>query len=92
MANPSPHQARLAKRRAQKPGNLRQLQGKLWRALCDAERVLELAEEPELMLKAIHALSQAAGQYAKLWEIGELEARLAALEQQVAAQRNGHRR
>ena len=39
-----------------------------------------------LQLRAIHAISQASGQYAKLLEIGQLEARIAALE---AAQAQG---
>jgi hypothetical protein len=48
------------------------------------------AEEPELRLKAIHAVSQCAGQYAKLLEVGELEARLKVLEDTLL--RPGERR
>jgi hypothetical protein len=47
---------------------------------------MERAVEDEVRLRAIHALSQACGQYAKLLEVGELEARLAALEAQVPPQ------
>ena len=80
MANPSPHAARLAKKRARKPGQLPQLLRLLWQALLEAQAILDEAAEAELRLRAIHAISQAAGQYAKLLEIGELEARIAALE------------
>jgi hypothetical protein len=90
MANPNPHQARQAKRRASKPGTLPQLQLKLWQALCAAEAVLQTATEAELTLKAVHAMAQVAGHYARLLEVGEIEARLAALEAQVL-QRNGTR-
>ena len=84
MAGPI-HAARMAKKRHRKPGNLHDLLAMLWRALIEAQGVLARAsdEEAELKLKAVHAISQAGGQYAKLLEIGELEARLTALEQQI---------
>ena len=65
------------------PGNLRDLLQVLWQALLEAQAVLEAAgeAEAELKLKAVHAISQCGGQYAKLLEVGELEARLAAVEQ-----------
>jgi hypothetical protein len=56
----------------------------LWRALLEAERVLLESDDDELSLKAVHAVSQASGQYLKLLEIGELEARVAALEVSAA--------
>jgi hypothetical protein len=80
VANPNPFHARMAKKRARKPGDLRALQRMLWRALLEAERVFLESDNDELSLKAVHALSQASGQYAKLLEIGELEARVVALE------------
>ena len=82
MPNPNPHKARLAKRRRGKVGDLAALVRVLWSALLDAEAVLRSTEgdNPELCLKAVHAVSQCAGQYAKLLEIGEFEARIAALE------------
>lgn len=79
-----PHRARLKKKSARKPGDLRGIQRKLWAAILHAEETMEAAAQAdnhELTLKAIHALSQCAGQYAKLLEIGELEARMQALEQ-----------
>ena len=80
--NPSPHVARQAKRRRGKPGDLATLLKVVWSALLEAEAVLMTTEgdNPELCLKAVHAVSQCAGQYAKLLEIGEFEARLAAME------------
>ena len=77
------HAARLVKRHKHKPGNLRDLLQVLWQALLEAQAVLEAAgeAEAELKLKAVHAISQCGGQYAKLLEVGELEARLAAVEQ-----------
>jgi hypothetical protein len=79
----NPYAARLVKKRAQKPGTLPQVLCILWGALQEAEAVLHRAPEadPDLKLRAIHAVSQCAGQYAKLLEIGELEARLSAVEQ-----------
>jgi hypothetical protein len=82
--NHNPLPARLAKKARRKPGDLPALLKKLWGAVLHAETVMETAEDAELRLKAIHALSQCSGQYAKLLEIGELEARLAALEAQAA--------
>jgi len=82
MPNPSPHQARLSKRRRGKPGDLPALLRVVWAALLEADAVLQSTQgdNPELCLKAVHAVSQCAGQYAKLLEVGELEARIAALE------------
>ena len=79
MPNPSPHEARQAKKRKRKPGNLQAVAVKLWAALEAAEELLA-EEDPHLRLKAVHAVSQVAGSYAKVYEVGELEARLQALE------------
>jgi hypothetical protein len=82
MANPNPHAARLSKRRAHKPGDLQAILKILWTAIRDAEALLYTAgDDADLRLRCLHALSQSCGQYAKLLEIGELESRLAALEQ-----------
>jgi hypothetical protein len=81
MPNPSPHKARMAKKRRGKPGNLTATQAVLWRAIQAAETILtDAMDEADRQLRAVHAISQACGQYAKLLEVGELEARLAALE------------
>ena len=82
MANTKQYKARLAKRRAHKPGNLQDILKILWTAIADVEHVLYTAgDDADLRLRCLHALSQSCGQYSKLLEIGELEARLAALEQ-----------
>ena len=81
MANPSPFRARMAKKR--RSGDLSAAQLKLWRVIQKAEAVMkEATGNPDLTLRACHCLSQCIGQYAKLTEAGELEARLEALEQQ----------
>lgn len=85
MSNPNadPTKARQAKkaRRRGKPGTLEDARALLWRALTRAGELLE-EEDPLLSLKAIHAVSQGAAAYARIVEVGELEARIAALEGQ----------
>ena len=82
--NLSPHKARLGKPLRHKPGNLPDLQRILWYSLKLAQGVLDNATEDDQILRAVHAISQCAGQYARLLEIGEYEARLAAIEAQLA--------
>lgn len=83
MSNPNadPTKARQAKkaRRKGKPGSLEDARALLWRAL---ERAGELLgeDDPAFALKAVHAISQGAMAYARIVEVGELEARIAALE------------
>jgi hypothetical protein len=82
--NTKPHLARLSKRCAHKPGSLEDILKILWTAIKDVEQLLYTAEDDaDLRLRCLHALSQSCGQYSKLLEIGELEARLSALEQQI---------
>ena len=78
--NRSPHKARLGKRLRGKSGNLTDVQRMLWYSLKLAQGVLDTAVEEDQILRAVHCVSQCAGQYAKLLEIGEFEARLAAIE------------
>ncbi len=80
--------ARMARKRRQHSGDLQAIRRKLWMAILHAEDTLEQAEEPELRLKAVHALSQCCGQYIKLLETGEIEARLAVLEERVQGRHN----
>lgn len=81
------------KRKSQrKPGDLQDLRRKLWGAILHAEEILESSvagEEDDKRLKSIHALSQCCGQYARLLEVGEFEARLRALEVQMQRQTAG---
>ena len=74
---------KIARRRAYKPGDLHQLRRMLWQALVEAEAVLLESEDPELTLKAAHCISQCAGQYAKLSELGEIVQRLESVERAV---------
>lgn len=73
-------------RKRKKAGSMEEVRRLLWRALTRAADLLEV-EDPEtgqpdnaLALKAIHAISQGASAYAKIVEVGELEARIKALE------------
>ena len=79
--NADPTQARQAKRRKKlsQPGTLEDARALLWKALQRASVILE-NDDDTLSLKAIHAVSQGAAAYARIIEVGELEARLAALE------------
>ena len=79
--NADPMEARQAKRRKRrgKPGSLEDARALLWKALQRAGDILE-SEDDALSLKAIHAVSQGAAAYARIVEVGELEARLSALE------------
>ena len=93
MSNPNANplkarQAKRSKRRAQ-PGTLTDARELLWRALTRAGELLdaqtvdsdgEATPDNQTALKAIHAISQGASSYARLVEVGELEARLEALE------------
>jgi hypothetical protein len=78
--NRSPYRARMGRKLRGKPGTLPELLLILWHTLKRAQGVLDAATDDEATLKAVHAVSQCAGQYVKLLEIGELEARIAALE------------
>jgi hypothetical protein len=84
MANPSPYQGRIGRKRRRKPGDLAALTRVLWQALLEAEAIL-LAEdsEPEMRLRAANTLSQASLSYLRLIETGEYEARLRAIEEQL---------
>jgi hypothetical protein len=84
MANPSPYQGRMSRKRRRKPGDLAALTRVLWRALLEAEEIL-LAEdsEPEMRLRAANTLSQASLSYLRLIETGEYEARLRAIEEKL---------
>lgn len=81
MANPNadPLKARIAQRRKRKAGSLKDVSRMLWEALETARELLS-EEDVQVRLKAIHALSQTASSYARVYEVGELEARLEALE------------
>jgi hypothetical protein len=77
--NPNPHQARTAKKAKAKPPSIKEASLIVWKALEAAQAILG-ESDPTLKLKACHAVFQGAQAFAKLHEVGELEARLLALE------------
>ena len=86
------HLARIAKRRKREGGDLTKMRRTLWRAVEAAEASLldaAAAEDAAAVLKAVHAITQASGAFARLVEVGELEARLAELESALAARADG---
>ncbi len=88
MPNPNPHQARTARKRKSKPKDLKAVAAIVWDALETARALLE-NEDPQMQLKACHGVFQGAAAYAKVYEVGELEARLEALEASLGNQKLG---
>ena len=77
-----PHVARQArKRKRAKAGTIAQLKTKLWAAIDKLSEALE-TDDPKVadLTKLAHALSQSAASYLRVVEVGELEARVDALE------------
>jgi len=74
MANPNPIQARISKAE-KKREVLTWMLSKLENAVETADELLN-HEDPHIRLRAVHAISQVATSYAKVYEVGELEARL----------------
>ncbi len=84
MANPDPHAARAAKRRkaVRKAGSPDDLRAVVWEAVSAASAIVRDPDTaPELRLRAVHAITQAAGAYAKVYEATEFHARLRAIEE-----------
>jgi hypothetical protein len=81
----------MARKKLRKPGDLQALRRKLWQAILEAERVLLTNADDEVVLRAVHALTQAAAAYVRLLEADDIEGRLKAVEAllQTAAKRNG---
>lgn len=75
----SAQHGKTPRKRRPKPGDIASLRRVLWSAIRQVEELLEL-EDPEMTLKAVSALSTAAGVYLKCTEAHELVARLEALE------------
>jgi hypothetical protein len=89
---PGKYRQRNGKKRPRKVGDIKALQRMFWQALLEAEYILMTAEDTETSLKAIHAIAQAGGGYAKLLEATDMDARLQKVEASVIglASRNGH--
>lgn len=86
--NPTTHLARLARKNRRASGDLDGARRRLWRALEMAEAVLldaAAADDRTGVLKAVHATTQAAAAFARIVEVGEIEARLAAVETAIDA-------
>jgi hypothetical protein len=78
-SNPDPLKARMGKRKKKQSGSVQAAARIVWDALQTAQSVLSSKDTTE-RLKACHAVFQGAQAYARVVEIGEFEARLAALE------------
>jgi hypothetical protein len=83
MPNPSPHKARMATKKKHKPASIQDVLMIVQEALETARDLLS-EKDPTMQLKACHGCFQGAMAYSKLFEVGELEARLAALESSQA--------
>ena len=79
MANPNPVQARATKARKRREA-LEPILDALRRSI-DTARALLTDDDPALRLRAAHAVSQVAVSYARVYEVGELEARIEAIEE-----------
>ena len=92
--NPNTQPARDAKKRKaiekrkedveqiKEPGTLQDVKVKMWNAINRLETIATKDDaDDSLVVKTTHCLVQACGQYVKLLEVGEFEARIAALEQ-----------
>jgi hypothetical protein len=81
MPNPNPRRAREAKAEKRRVALAPVLES-LHEAVDTATDLLHSPEEAT-RLKAVHAVSQAAVSYARVYEVGELEGRLEELEKRV---------
>ena len=88
MGNRNPYQARLASAMRRKPLNLHQVKQRTSAVLIEAYLAIGEGPDEDSRRKAMLCYSQIAMAYAKLWEVTEIETRLAALEH--AMERNGH--
>jgi hypothetical protein len=80
MANSNPYHARVAKKARTKRRGILTLIDTLWDTMDVAVKVLDRTSDDMDKIKACHCISQIGGQIGRLLEVGELEARLAALE------------
>jgi hypothetical protein len=75
------------RKRRPRRGDMTALASILWRAILVGEDVLVAATEPELRLRAINTLGQAAAHYGKISETIDLTKRVEALEQALQQRR-----
>ena len=83
--NENPHHARRAKRKNRLDGgDIQDLRRVLWSAVQKAATLLhDEGLDPAIQLRAVHAVTQAAGSYTKVLEACEFEARLKVLEERL---------
>ena len=72
--------------RRHKPGSMDALRRELWAAVMAAGDLLD-DDDPATRLRAVHAVSQSAAAYQRVYESSDLEARLEALEQALSTGR-----
>ena len=88
--NQNPVAGRLAKKAQSKPGTLADVQARLWEAIIKAETVMEKrGQKDETVLRAANCIGQLAMSYSKVLEVGEYEARLAAVEAALRRDQEG---
>jgi len=77
-----PHVARAAKKRKRirKAGDLQAVKRRLWEAIENAVAIMRTAEDDALVLRCVHAITQATASYTKIIESAEIEARVTELE------------
>ena len=81
----------FARKRRRKPGDIAALRRTLWAGLLEVEDLLA-SPDPNLKLRAAHALGTLAGTYLRAIEAHDLEQRLLALEAAVASNGNANLR
>jgi len=84
LARPATRPSTVSRKRRAPPGSLEDLRRELWHAVLTASELLD-GDDEATRLKAVHAMTQAAGQYRALYETMELQERVAALEQRLGA-------
>lgn len=77
--------AKTKRKRRPKPGDVQALRRVLWAAIRRVEEVIDTSGTTTTVLRAVSALSTAAGVYLKAAEVGELEERLTQIDAQLDA-------
>ncbi len=85
------HDGLTRAKRGTRPGSIRQLRLRLWWAIQEASALLD-DEDKDVRMRAISALSTAAGVYAKLTETQDFEKRLDELQKELDEVRTTLRR
>lgn len=84
MANPNPNKARATKAQKRREA-LEPILDAMRKAVFTARELLT-SEDQATQLRAVHAVSQAAVSYARVYEVGELENRLEEVERRLEAE------